>query len=183
MNEIKLPESEGFETDAPNTIEQITLLSQSLVALDSKILEAENNISKLKAKRTKIRETLLPDLMDKLGMAEYTLTDGTKVKLTRFYSGKIKGQESKVFAWLRANDHEGIIKNQVNVSFDAGADELATKIKTQLIELGLFFENKIGIHPSTLNSFIKERCLEDDKEFPKEMFGVFEGRRVNISKI
>ena len=39
----------------------------------------------------------------------------------------------------------------------------------------------VGVHPQTLNSFIKER-MSEGKEVPMEMFRVYAGRRANIRR-
>jgi hypothetical protein len=112
-------------------------------------------------------------------MQDFTLADGTKVNLIKFYNAKIKDWDTAA-EWLRSTNNDSIIKSGFAVSLGKGEADKGLLAVEALQALGIVVEINDKIHPSTLKSFVREQC-EEGVDFPKEAFGVYEGKRVKIN--
>jgi len=67
----------------------------------------------------------------------------------------------------------------VNIPLDRGQDQYVDHIVELCGRLHLSMERKEAIHPMTLKAFIKEQA--ESPEFPRELFSVYEVRKVKFS--
>lgn len=110
-----------------------------------------------------LRERLIPDLMQSIGLTEFRVVDGRVLSISPVYYASVpKARSEAAFDWLRAHNMGGIIKEAIEVSIDH---------KESLVEKNIPFSIHGGIHPSTLKAFVKERIEAGDTEFPKDLFG------------
>ena len=176
MNQQSLPGDEFEETP----LDLIKKLGAILVDVDKDIKEKEETLSQVKAKRKQIAEVMLPELMEDIDIESLTLADGTKITLSKFYNAKIpEAHWGDAVEWLESKNHDGIIKSGFTVALSKGQTDLGHAAKAALRELGIPVIVKDSIHPSTLRAFVKEQ-LEQGEDIPKEMFGVYEGKRVTF---
>ena len=85
------------------------------------------------------------------------------------------------FDWLRQNNLDDIIKNDVVVSFGKGEDNVAGHCVGLLEEQGFTPETKTYVHPSTLKAFVKER-IQSGKPIDLDMFGAFVSNVAEIKR-
>ena len=131
-----------------------TLVSQ-LKEIEDAIEACENTLKDLKHQKTKIEEQHIPSLMEEMGQTEGTW-NGVEVKLVQKIDARItEANKEAAFAWLRNNGHDGIIKNDVTMSFSKGEDNLAGDAIGLLRDKGFDPVQKTSVHASTLKSFIK----------------------------
>ena len=90
-------------------------------------------------------------------------------------------RREEVYAWLRENNLDDIIKNDVIVSFGKGEDNVAGHVVGMLEEQGFHPEQKTHIHPATLKAFVKER-IENGKPIDLDMFGAFVANAAEIKR-
>ena len=84
------------------------------------IEETENYLKGLKEEKQRIAFEQIPMLMDEMGIERIDV-DGAIVKLKSFVSASIPAdRKQEAFNWLREHGHEGIIKNEIVVSFGKG---------------------------------------------------------------
>ena len=127
-------------------------------------------------------ELELPEAMQEANLAEIVLTNGSKISVKPFYKGYISEENREdAMAWLVDNNHGSLIKNEVTLKFGKDEDEKATVTVEQLKQQGLDPNVKQGVHPQTLNAFIKEQII-GGKDIPAETFGIFVGSRANIKQ-
>lgn len=132
-------------------IQDIVALGNQLTELSSQIELMEEQVKERKALVKRIAETMLPDLMGQIGLTEFSLTGGRKIKIKPdIYCSAPEARMEQITAWLNERNMSAIIKT------------------------------KPSIHPSTLKSFVKER-LAEDPQFPRELFGVSEVQKAVIS--
>ena len=140
-----------------------TKTSQDLASLVSQLSEitdaieaCENKLKDLKGQKAKIEENYIPSLMEERGQTEGTW-NGVKVKLVQKIDARItEAKKEAAFEWLRENGHDGIIKNDVTMSFSKGDDNLAGDAIGLLRDKGFDPVQKTSVHASTLKSFIKD---------------------------
>ena len=145
------------------------------------IEETENYLKGLKEEKQRIAFEQIPMLMDEMGIERIDV-DGAIVKLKSFVSASIPAdRKQEAFNWLREHGHEGIIKNEIVVSFGKGEDNAAGDVMYQLEEKGFHPEQKTHIHSMTLKGFIREQ-VEKGNNIDLDLFGAFVGRTAEVKR-
>lgn len=161
---------------------KISSLAERYTDLDEDIKDVEARLKVLKEQARDIAEKQLPDAMAEVGMAKFTLTDGSEVIVKPYYSAKISDEKrEECFGWLQDHGHEALIKDEVVLTFNRGEHEKAEEFKAKLEEQGLEYSGKMGVHPQTLTAFVKEQ-VESGAEFPLELFNVYIGQIAKIKR-
>jgi len=167
---------------APAGLGKISSLAERYTDLDEEITEADKRLKVLKEQAREIAEKQLPEAMAEVGMAKFTLTDGSEVTVKPYYSAKISDEKrEECFTWLQDHGHEALIKDEVVLTFNRGEHEKAEEFKAQLEEQGMEYSGKMGVHPQTLTAFVKEQ-VESGAEFPLELFNVYIGQIAKIKR-
>jgi hypothetical protein len=182
---IPVANVEGIDTSGVEADDLATLkgLGDSLNELNSKVIEAEEEVSKLKTTRKKVAEELIPDLMNKVGLKLVQLEDGTKIKVDEFVDARIK-DANVAFEWLRETNNESIIKNQISVSLGRGDDDRAQQVLELLKENDVEADHKITVHNQTLKAFCRDALDNPElaESLPREAFGIYQGKRAKITQ-
>ena len=145
------------------------------------IEETENYLKGLKEEKQRIAFEQIPMLMDEMGIERIDV-DGAIVKLKSFVSASIPAdRKQEAFNWLREHGHEGIIKNEIVVSFGKGEDNVAGDVMYQLEEKGFHPEQKTHIHSMTLKGLIREQ-VEQGNKIDLDLFGAFVGRTAEVKR-
>lgn len=159
---------------------ELSRLAESQVRAQQAVTDAEAALVKAQQVLKDIAERQVPELMDKLGLAEFRTTSGATVEIEEQIRASIPApRKFEAFAWLRANNHAALIKRLVSVDFSKGEDEKAAKLLKQLQADGFSVEDKESVHNSTLVSWVSKKLKAGD-EFPLDLFGVF---RQRVSKV
>lgn len=171
--------AQGFSNDQ---LSELSVLAKMQLDLEAAIDETERELAALKKQHKQLAEVSIPDLMQQVGMAEFTLDNGYKVTVKPFYGANINDENrEQCFAWLRDHELGDIIKHEVTAKLGKDSDKAATQIVGYLASIGVDYADKEFVHPMTLKSFVKEQC-EENTEFPKDMFKVFEGKLTKITR-
>lgn len=160
-------------------LERLGKLARQQLRVQVAIEELEKQLVEKKQELAKVSEMDIPDLMDELGIDEFRLSNGFKLTVNPFYTGKITSEEA--MEWLNENDYGDIIKGAVHINYPKGFDQ--TKLQAIVAaakELGLNPDNREEVHHSTLKAWIKE-MVEKGEMFPRELFNVYVGRRTKLS--
>lgn len=124
----------------------------------------------------KIAKTDLPEAMRVVGMKSFKTTDGLEITVDDDVKvGIPEINKERAYAWLRDNNFDGIIKSDIDVTFNRSELKKADKLADQLRKKGYSVSFNQGIHYQTLKSFVKERMAdtESDIKFPLDLFGAF----------
>ena len=161
---------------------KISTLAERYTDLDEEIKNVEARLKSLKEMARDIAEKQLPEAMAEIGVAKFTLTDGSEVTVKPYYSAKISDDKrEECFTWLEEHGHEALIKEEVVLTFNRGEHEKAEEFKAQLEEQGMEFSGKMGVHSQTLTAFVKEQ-VESGAEFPLELFNVYIGQIAKVKR-
>jgi nitrogen regulatory protein PII-like uncharacterized protein len=175
-----LADSQALPSD--DGLSKISVLAEEYTELDEEIKDAETRLKLLKERARVITEIQLPNAMAEVGVAKFTLTDGSEVSVKPFYSAKITDEKrEECFTWLQDNGHEALIKDEIVLTFNRGEHEEAEEFRAQLDQQGLDYSGKMGVHSSTLTAFVKEQ-VESGAEFPLELFNVYIGQIAKIKR-
>ena len=164
-------------------LKSVSQLAQKQLALENDIVDLEAKLKDLKKQHTQVSQVDLPEAMAETGLSEFTLKSGHEVSTKAFYACNIpKDRYSEAMAWFRENGHGDLIKNTVTVDFSRGEDVDASTFKQSIVNQGLSFADKTGIHPQTLRAFVREQC-ESGQDLPLDLLGVYVGQKTTIKEI
>ena len=176
----------NFEQDQTNSLTQINdakSLSDQVVKLknlEDKILNAEENLKKLKEEADVLSGEVIPTMMTEMNISTLKLADGTAVEVKPIYGASISAErKEEAFNWLRENGLGDLIKNEVTVSFGRNEDNKAIAYANLAAERGYQPAQKLKVEPMTLKALVRER-IEAGKDMPSDLFNVFAGNRTKI---
>jgi hypothetical protein len=177
-------EDAGQVVSTDDDKKRVARLAMTQVQLEQKVIDLEETLKKVKEELRRVAEQDLPEAMDKIGMAEFKLTDGTKIAVSKFYNASIGDEHKpKAFAWLDDNGHGSIIKTEVAVNFGKGDLELARAFQEWARGWnGASIDPELdqSVHWQTLRAFVKEQ-VESGAGLPFDLFGVYIGRKAKIT--
>tara|TARA_R110002153_G_scaffold266608_1_gene430074 strand:- start:1548 stop:2144 length:597 start_codon:yes stop_codon:yes gene_type:complete len=174
-------EGEALTKVDSTTGKQLSDLVIALRNVEAQIEDAEVDLKLLKAEKHKLSIENIPALMDEMGLERIDV-DGLTVERKMMVHASIpQDRKEEAFAWLRENNLDDIIKNDVTCSFGKGEDNVAGDVVGLLYEKGFNPKTKTHIHPSTLKAFIKER-VTDGKPIDLDVFGAFIANAAQIRR-
>ena len=163
------------------TGKQLSDLVRSLRNVETQIADAENHLKALQQEKHKLSVENIPALMDEMGVERLDV-DGLTVERKMMVHASIpQDRKDEAFAWLRENNLDDIIKNDITCSFGKGEDNMAGDVVGMLQERGFDPKTKTHVHPSTLKAFVKERVTEG-KPIDLDMFGAFIANAAQIRR-
>ena len=163
------------------TGKQLSDLVRALRNVEKQIEDAENHLKALKQEKHKLSVENIPALMDEMGVERLDV-DGLTVERKMMVHASIpQDRKDEAFAWLRENNLDDIIKNDITCSFGKGEDNMAGDVVGMLQVRGFDPKTKTHVHPSTLKAFVKERVTEG-KPIDLDMFGAFIANAAQIRR-
>lgn len=165
--------------------EQLTELSVMIENMRDKekvLAELEERVKSVKAEVDDFSKNRIPDFFDMIGMDEMKLATGEKISIKRGFAAHIsKANQDVAYAWLRKNNHAGIIKNSLTVDIKKGDEDEVKNLQQVLIERGLTFSRKESVHGQTLKAFVTEQ-MTAGTDLPQTEFGIHPLRETKIKK-
>lgn len=150
-----------------------------------KIAVFEQHVAEAKARLRELDEIQIPEAMSAIGMAKFSLEDGTVVSVEPFVDAGIREEDRPdAHRWLEEHGFGDLIKHQIAVSFgrEEGAD--ARALVEDLESRGLSVADKESVHPSTLKAFVREqlnKAAETGEPIVwPDSIRVFQGRRAKL---
>lgn len=175
-----------FEQDADalqvknEDLSSVGALAKRAKQLEKEIEDLETTVKERKEQQRKLLEETIPAMLQELGLAKFSMTDGSEITVKPFYSASIKEENrAQAYEWLREHGYDDIIKNTVSVRFGRGEDQLCDTLLNQLREQNYPVEQAQKIEPQTLKAWVREQ-VERGSEFPTELFGVYVGQKATI---
>lgn len=179
-------DAKSIATSSDSQLKAIAELANETFAIETEIEGLEEKIKELKQRRDSILTSALPDIMDSVGLRDFSTNEGVKISVEDVaYVGIPKPTENQAFSWLREHDLGDIIKNTITCSFGKGEDKMAVALETRLKDMGFAYERKESIHPQTLKSFGKDQIKKEnsglaDVKLPRDIFSVHETREAKL---
>jgi len=178
------------EVAAPATLERLVSMAKEARALEAEINADNVVLEEKKAKLDRIHGLLIPNIMEELGMSNFTLQDGSVIDVKNDLRASIKVENrNQAWQWLESQKHDGIIKTKVVSEFGRGELAKANELLEKLSKEGQSAALDRSVHPATLKSFVKERLEADANlpadanpalRLPRDIFGVYEFKRSEI---
>ena len=174
-------EGDALSSVDTGTGKQLSTLVRQLRSVEQQIEDAENHLKALKQEKHKLSVENIPALMDEMGVERLDVDGVTVTRKMMVHASIPAAKKDEAFAWLRDNNLDDIIKNDVTVSFGKGEDNIAGDVVGLLQERGFDLSTKTYVHPSTLKAFVKER-VEGGKPIDLDMFGAFIANAAEIKR-
>lgn len=163
-------------------LKTVSELARAIAAKEAQVADLDRQLKDAKKELLKLTDEDLPASMAEMGLASFTLDDGSQIDVKPTYGASILvDNRPKAYEWLRDHGYDDIIKNNVSVSFGRGEDDLANAFKAVAEKEGYVPQQETSIHAGTLKAFVRER-IEAGDEFPMELFGAYVGQRAFIKK-
>ena len=159
----------------------LSSLVKDLDQLTIDINEKEEELKSLKLQKHKMSTEQIPAMMDEMGVQRLDV-ENLSVSLKPLINASIPPtRRDEAYQWLRENDLDDIIKNDVILSFGKGEDNIAGDIMYDLEQRGMHPEKKTHIHSMTLKAFIRER-VEKGLPIDLDLFGAYVARIADIKR-
>ena len=159
----------------------LSSLVKDLDQLTIDINEKEEELKSLKLQKHLMSTEQIPAMMDEMGVQRLDV-ENLSVSLKPLINASIPPtRRDEAYQWLRENDLDDIIKNDVIMSFGKGEDNMAGDIMYELEQRGMHPEKKTHIHSMTLKAFIRER-VEKGLPIDLDLFGAFVARTADIKR-
>ena len=174
--EIAIPSDENLK--------RVVELAELQLAQEEKVKILSDQLDVEAKKLREISQNQFPSLMDEISLKSFTLISGRVISVIPKVKASItEPRKAKAFAWLRGNNHGGIIKNEVISSFGKGEDEKAALLKIELLKKGFETKQKESVHGNTLSAFVRE-LKESGYAFStevSELLGIYEYKFTKIT--
>jgi hypothetical protein len=161
-------------------LKTVAELARIIKTKEIEVADLERQFKDSKKELLRLTDEELPASMAEMGLASFTLDDGSTIDVKPTYGASILvANREKAYDWLRDHGYDDIIKNNVAVSFGRGEDDMAGAFKSLAEKEGYSAQQDTSIHSQTLRAFVRER-IEAGDEFPMDLFGAYVGQRAVI---
>jgi hypothetical protein len=178
--------TEGAEELPPDeALQGISELVKRRKYLAEKVAVFEAQVAEARSRLRDLDEIQIPEAMSAVGMAKFSLEDGTVVSVEPFVDASIREEDRPTaHRWLEEHGYGDLIKHQVSVSFAREEGDDARALVEDLEGRGLSVADKESVHPSTLKAFVREQMTKAAETgepivWP-ECIRVFQGRRAKL---
>lgn len=174
--------SEFQEAPTESGFDKLDALVREQVQAEEEVAEAEAALKQAQQRYRDVAERQLPELMDEMGLAEFTTRDGFKISIKEELRHSLsRDRKAAALRWLEEHQHGDIIKRAVQVRFGQGEEDAVKRLMDALGELDMSDRAEMdrSVHASTLKALLKQ-LLDEGVEVPLETFGAFRQRTAKI---
>lgn len=159
---------------------RLSELATELTDAETKVITLQAELRDAQQEVQRLQEVAIPELMDDLGMEDFTTKSGLKVTVTdKLSAKKLTEKHAAALKWLRENDQGGLIKTAVAVPFTAGHEGDADDLVERLAGEGITAQKAMEVHHSSLAAALK-RMLEEGVDVPLELLGGYQRRVATV---
>lgn len=164
-----------------NAMEQLAELARQQVLWEDRVKMLEEKLNTAKKQVENISGNLIPQLLASSGLSEVRLGTGEKISVKKGLAVSVKAEDqNKLFAYLRNNNADSIIKTTFSIGQLPEGD--LDKVFSFLDETVVSYETKMGVHPKTLEKYVRELTAIDLTDEQRQKLYT-EGRIKNIEDL
>ena len=156
-------------------LQNFVTLNKRLTQLEQDIEQATITLKQLARERDNLKLVEIPELMNELDVPKINISmDGKDYEISRkenFYASISKDRKPLVVEWLRANGHDGLIRNELIADVPKGKDNVASEAYKILEDLGFNVTRETNVHTGSFKALVKDE-LEKGSDVPLEELGV-----------
>jgi hypothetical protein len=170
---------DGLKDEA---LDAISRLAQRASNLTQEIAKTEEYLKEQKNALVEITDEQLPEALEEMNLAKFTLKDGSEISVNPLYAASIpKDRRAEAFAWLRDHQFGDLVKNNISVTFGRGEDEKAKDFVGFCTGKGFVPNQLEKVEPMTLKGWLREQ-VEAGNPIPLDLFGAFITQRATIKR-
>ena len=202
----KKPSSVNMEEDSTENrvhssaeLSQVSDLASRLIQIQKAKEVLGERIAALSEEEDRIQGADLPGLMDEIGLKEFKLKSGDQVVVKPVIKGSIPAESAilrekdidkrsemrerfeTALIYLEKNGAGAMIKNMLVAELGKDSTKLTKAAVAALKKLKIHAELSRGVHPGSLNSWIKER-IENGTPPDFDLFKIYSGTRAEVKK-
>ena len=190
---------DSSEARQPSSSElvQVSALATRLVQIETAKERLMEQVTRLDEEYNRIQSADLPALMDAIGIKEFKLNSGELITVKPIIQGSLPSESAVLkekdpekrhelrerleqgFVYLTKHGAGALIKNFVTAELGKDSSALAKKACAALKSIGVEPTVSRGVHPASLNSWIKER-LAAGSENDHDLFKIYSGTRAEV---
>ena len=164
-------------------------LAVELMDRERTVADAEEALEKAQAQLAVIREHRIPDMLDQVGLPEFTFVDESGaamvIKVGNEYHvsmPKDKAIRDRGFAWIEGIGKGSVIKQTVEIPVGRDPGKLPGRIAKAIAKIDKTLEIAFlkKVEPSTLRSLIIN-LIEGGKKVPDDLFTIHNKRVANVT--
>lgn len=167
---------------SPDRMEQLKKMALEVIQYENSIADLTEVLSAQKKAVRFIKDNALTEIMLELGIDNFEMEDGSKLKLHNYVAGSLpKGKEERETAveYLSTEGGEALIKTLISVEFEKTQHNEALDLLETIRQLGHDPEIESTVNHMTLAAFGREK-LANGEAFDMEKVGLSSGRVVKV---
>ena len=193
MTEINPEEDDRKAGDLSAIAALVNLLEEEkekLTTQEEKVKRTKEDIRRIEAKE-------LPELMESIGVAEFTTTEGGKVTIKaiiraslptlraiaqqkdRNKQAEMRDRYQRGVAYLMENQAGTLVRNTLVADLGKDSDDLSATAVEILAGVGINAQAEQGVNANSLTAWVKER-LEQGLEVDHDLFTVYSGQQAQL---
>ncbi len=172
-----------FTADAPTTndLASLSSLANDLYIAELELLKQEEAVRAAQQAVRDIAEHKIPELMDEIGVSEFTTKSGIKLGVKDVVRASIPvARREEAYAWLDERGYGDLIKHNIVVGFGRGEEGQAKTLLHNLEVAGMRTKDERKVESATLRKLVTD-LLKDGADIPMDMFGANQFRRAKIT--
>jgi hypothetical protein len=168
-----------------NSLAALTDLAQQQMQAEAEVARLESELKAANARLREISEQTLPDAMYEIGMSEFTLADGTTIKIKSDLTLSVpKNKKAEVANWLETVGEGGLVKQLAVIDLGKGksAESAAEQIRSFANDLGIGCEVGVDVNTTSLKAVLRRRMSAGEAVPDLGSIGGYDYRKSVISK-
>lgn len=187
----KEPETIGANLEAAlgkteQNIDQVEIMraeGRKAAELERRIANGEKLLKELKRALHYIKSHTLPNAMQQIQFSDFTLEDGTKIKIHDIVSGSLPkdhNDQVKALNHIRDLGGESIIKSTFEIVVDKEDTTTVSKVRKAMDDIEAVCVQKQSVHNATLKSFVKE-AMANGEPVNLDLLGIYAGKYAKVT--
>lgn len=162
----ELLDMSDMEAANDSGLRRLTDLAVRLAAAEAEVNIFERQLKEAQRRVQDLAEGQIPELMDDLGLKDFTTTDGFHLVVKEHVHASITEEnKARAFKWFDEHGCGGMVKRSVEVAFNRDQEAEAERLREELEGRFPGTRQNMNVHPSTLRAWVKSR-LEEGEEVP-----------------
>lgn len=159
-------------------MKELAQLAEQQEELEQLVAKLEGELKAAKRKLDTIAEQVLPAVMERLGLEQYSTNTGLEIEIEKkVRAGISKDNLIPALAWLREHGHANLIKRSLTIipSNDVEGELLAKLLRS------FDLSDMPSVHAQTLGKFVRE-LLAEGEDVPQDLFGIYYQPRAKVKR-
>jgi len=178
-----VPHDYSADLEAPSTdrLAELSSLANDLYLAELDVVERKRELEEAQAKADDISQQQIPQLMESIGIEEFTTTSGVKLSIKDIIrAAPPAARRAEAYAWLKEHGYGDLIKHNIIVGFGRDEEQDANDLAADLERKGLRTKDELKVESQTMKKFVKDR-LAAGQAIPMDLFGVRQFKQAKIT--